>query len=469
MEYKYQRKRNPHFDFFSKLSIINFIWFLTVLFGFGIFTFFPACVAVYVLVRSMRSRIEFPLFRSFLKIMKDEYVKGQKVMLLFLLIGAIIGFDLYYFIKLYSNNQSLFHLIGIILFSGLSMGYLMAWIHVFPVYVYFPQLTASQVVRESFRMAIKNVFQTIYLLVIHLFMLILIFLVFELLFIIPLLYFALFSYFSLKVLKPRYVRDLTEVIPLDVQQYINIDYIVGEIPMELKQCQLIAHRGLSRLAPENSMAAFRLAGEKDFFGIEADIQTTQDDVFVMFHDDTLNRMTKRPGKIHQLKYEDIKDLYLTSGYNIYQYPKEKIPLLEDYLTICREYQRVPVAEIKHVNREENLDQIVEIVKEHGLYDQIIIISFNLNYLIYLRQNYSDLQMQYIVNEITPEVIKACEMYRLDVDVNVGRLTPQLINRCHQAGIKVNVWTVDDQTVAQRLIDDGVDYLTTNVYFNVERW
>lgn len=458
----YQSKRNIFFDYFTKLVTINFIWFFTSFLGFQIFTLFPASVAGYVLVKSLQSRIEFPLFRSFIAVFKKEYVKSQKVMLLVLLMGLLIAYDLYYFFIRYRNEPNLFYLFGLSLFSLASLLFLMALIHLFPVYIYFPHYTAIRVLTKAFRMAVTHPFSSFYLLLLHVFVLVQVAFVSELAILYPLIYLSLMSFITLKVLHPLYRREMTDVIPLDVQLYIDADQPGEEIMLDLKQCQLIAHRGLSRLAPENSMAAFRLAGEHSFYGIEADIQATKDGVWVIFHDETLHRMIGHRGKLSELTYEEIKGFTLTSGYRVHEYPNEKIPRLEDFLSICRDYHAVPVVEVKRIQRTDQLDQMVQVLRDYGLYEKAIVISFHLDYLQYLRQRYSDLKMQYIVNEIKEEIIQTCKANRLDVDVNVATLTPTQIQSCHREGIKVNVWTVDDRSVAQRLIQDGVDYITTNV-------
>lgn len=229
----------------------------------------------------------------------------------------------------------------------------------------------------------------------------------------------------------------------------------------LTPCQLIAHRGLSGLAPENSLAAIRLAAEAGYFGIEVDVHTTKDSHFVIFHDQTLNRMTGIEAHISEMIWDRLKDIRLANGSNVKQYPDEKIPLLDEFLAICEPYGIVPVIEIKQVHSEDHLDRLVERLQAYRIFNQAIIISFHLNYLVYLRKGYPNLAMQLLVNEITPEVLEVCVQYGLDVDVNHSHLTTEQIQACHAQSLKVNVWTVDDLKRAQDLIDRGVDYITTN--------
>lgn len=232
--------------------------------------------------------------------------------------------------------------------------------------------------------------------------------------------------------------------------------------LDRKQCKIIAHRGYSAEAPENSLSAFRLASETDFDGIESDVQSTKDHQYLMFHDDEFKRMLGRKGYIRNFMYEVIKEAKLIAGSKIEEYPDEVIPHLNDYLDLCKVTRKIPVIEIKGVKNTANLNDIVEIVQSKGLFKDAIIISFQFDYLYYLRQLYPTLKLQYIIKrKIDQRMIALCRTYRFDLDVNYKRLTEKSIALCHANGIKVNCWTVDDPSVAQRLIDWGVDYLTTN--------
>ncbi|RJX24710.1 MAG: glycerophosphodiester phosphodiesterase, partial [Acholeplasma sp.] len=94
--------------------------------------------------------------------------------------------------------------------------------------------------------------------------------------------------------------------------------------------KLIAHRGLSSKAPENTMPAFELAGkEQRFYGIECDIHETKDHQFVISHDGDLKRMTGFEISIQDLTLEEVLSYTINSGKNIKQYKDLKIPRFEE--------------------------------------------------------------------------------------------------------------------------------------------
>lgn len=230
----------------------------------------------------------------------------------------------------------------------------------------------------------------------------------------------------------------------------------------MENVKLIAHRGLSGLAPENSITAFELVTKDIYYGIEADIHATSDGKFVIFHDFTLNRMVNVDKNITKCNFDELLELKLTDGNNIEKYQNEKIPTLEEYIDICVKKNLEAIAEIKSVQNLEQLDEIITIIKKKHHYSKTTIISFNLEYLIYLRNKYQDLKIQYLVSEINEGVLNACVKYRFDLDSNHAALTKEVVQLFKKNNVLVNAWTVDLEKRAKELIKMGVDFITTNI-------
>lgn len=228
--------------------------------------------------------------------------------------------------------------------------------------------------------------------------------------------------------------------------------------------KLIAHRGLSGIAPENTREAFIQAGKYGYYGVECDIHVSKDHQFVVFHDFTLERMTNGSGFIHDLTIDEIKQLIITNGNGIHLYQDVKIPLLNEYLDICLAYHMVPVIEIKEVNDISDLNRLIDLLKEKQLFEKTVIISFHLDYLIYLRNKTPQLSMQYLTDKISKEVIDSCCQYHMNVDANVKKITRKQIQLCHEFDILVNVYTLDSRRLAQKLSDNHIDFITTNLLY-----
>ena len=98
----------------------------------------------------------------------------------------------------------------------------------------------------------------------------------------------------------------------------------------------------------------------------------------------------------------------------------------------------------------------------GYLDQMIFISFDEENLLFLREKYPEQPAQFLVSKFEKDLIPRLQAHALDLDIYYKALTEENVKACHDAGIKVNCWTVDDPEEARRLIAYGVDFITTNI-------
>ena len=230
------------------------------------------------------------------------------------------------------------------------------------------------------------------------------------------------------------------------------------IKINSKKTQMIAHRGVSGVECENTAAAFIAAGNRTYFGVETDVHVTADGVFVIIHDDTTGRVCDENLPVDNGTWESLKDLHLHDADGVTRRDL-CLPLLEDYLQICRHYNKTAVLELKNAFKKEDIAKILEACGTEG----IIYITFDTNNLIYLRELSDTAVAQLLTRQIvTDEQVAFMQQYRLDLDANYQWATKENIDRMHALGIKVNVWTVDDPAVAEQLADWGIDYITSNI-------
>ncbi|MFU8792510.1 MAG: glycerophosphodiester phosphodiesterase [Acholeplasmataceae bacterium] len=223
----------------------------------------------------------------------------------------------------------------------------------------------------------------------------------------------------------------------------------------------IAHRGLSAMAPENTLAAFKLVDQKTHYhAIECDIYTTKDHQFVVFHDDTLKRMTGKKGHIMDYTYDELKTLKIISGEGIDQYPHEHIPLLKEYLDVCQTNQKVAQIEIKKVHDMTLLSELVDLLDLYPTVDKEII-SFELNYLKYMRA-LSSVSLKYLTTKLTDAHLYECRVHELHIAINKESVSPALVKKLKKQGFTISVFTVDDYEEALYLEKLGIDELTTNL-------
>lgn len=259
----------------------------------------------------------------------------------------------------------------------------------------------------------------------------------------------------------------------DGRSSASVDVEVYKV--ELQKEKLIAHRGFSSAAPENTTAAFELAVQNGFYGIECDVRKTYDGEFVIMHDADLNRMCGYNLNIANMDLDQLKQYTITAGSNIDSYPELTVPTLEEYLQILEKSDTVhPFIELKEALTEPELKEITELVKKYGLLDRTYFISVHKSNLLTLKTisgvNQEFLQYVYGAessNKLVPvddSVISWCINNAIDLDARHTLITADEVSRLHDSGRKVNVWTVNDGKRAYELVKDFcVDMITTEYF------
>lgn len=225
---------------------------------------------------------------------------------------------------------------------------------------------------------------------------------------------------------------------------------------------MVAHRGLSQLAPENTLPAYELAGKYGFWGAECDIYEAADGHFVLMHDSTLDRTTNGTGNIEDFTLAQIKELTIDEGANIYKYPNLKVPTLEEFLLVCKKWSLTPVIEIKSMNTS-SAKKFLDIINKWGFEHQAVVISFSKPVMEVLRQESKNIILQPLL-DLTIENIDYC--YNLGkntmMDSYYENITKENIEYAHSKGILVNCWTVDNASKKDELFRLGIDMITTNI-------
>lgn len=229
-----------------------------------------------------------------------------------------------------------------------------------------------------------------------------------------------------------------------------------------KDTQFIAHRGLSGLELENTISAFVAAANRSYLGIETDVHVTADGKFVVYHDDTTERLCDENLKISASDYDKLKSLTLKPQKNRMVGSDFKIPDLKDYLAICASYDKIAVLELKERMTPEVISEIYAEVEKYYDPKKLIFISFSLDNLKDLRAQQPNANIQYLVQRFDDEILNYLKEFKLDLDIGYWVCSKEVIDTCHKNGIKVNCWTVDNPGDAERLIDYGVDYITSNI-------
>lgn len=218
--------------------------------------------------------------------------------------------------------------------------------------------------------------------------------------------------------------------------------------------KIIAHRGSSAHAPENTIAAFRLALEQGADGIELDVMLSKDARLVVIHDDTVDRTTDGKGAVVDMTLEELKSLDAGVG--------QRIPTLDE---VFEEFGGRLLINVELKNYSSIFDQLpieaAKMIKKYQLGKSVIVSSFNPFNL----PRFHKKMPEPVLGLITQPNSAKKWVWRL---FNYDALHPHfsdvdqvLVTALHQRNRQVNVWTVDDPAEIQRLADLGVDSIITN--------
>lgn len=221
---------------------------------------------------------------------------------------------------------------------------------------------------------------------------------------------------------------------------------------------MILHRGLSLEAPENTLPAFNLAGQRGAEYVETDVRQLKDGTFVIFHDSNLLRMCGVDKKIENLTYQEVKKYPVIAGTNASAYKNNTIPTLEQYLQCCNKYSMTPVIEIKSNLNQNGVAKFNQIIKKSR--KSPVVISFKEEPLIMLRQINRTVSIQWILrDQITSAALNECVRYKFDISAQYGCTYRNIIAKAHSKNIKVALWLFTDSSIADCYKNWGADYLT----------
>ena len=132
------------------------------------------------------------------------------------------------------------------------------------------------------------------------------------------------------------------------------------------------------------------------------------------------------------------------------------------INICKKYNKKCVLELKNPFEPKDLVRLVEEIKELNYLDGMIFISFSYENMVVLRELLPEQPLQFLTANADEDLVERLNKYGLDLDIDYKVLTKELLNAVHAEGHKVNVYTCDNKEDAERLIDWGVDFITSNI-------
>ena len=229
----------------------------------------------------------------------------------------------------------------------------------------------------------------------------------------------------------------------------NKDYD-NTIPIDKNNVKMIAHRGLSGLEVENTDSAFKAAGQHSYYGIESDVRRTSDGKFIICHDDTVERLSGQNISVESSTQQELLDLVLFDKQGGTT-PGERLTTLESYISICKEYNKQAILELKSDFTEQEILAIIDIINQQKYIENVTFISFYYAPLTYVRNALPNQSVMFLFSELSDEITTKLINDKIDVAIYHKAINKKAVDKFHAAGLEINVWTVDDQARAEKLI------------------
>ena len=221
-----------------------------------------------------------------------------------------------------------------------------------------------------------------------------------------------------------------------------------------------AHRGDSGNAPENTLAAFRRAVDQGFPWIELDIHPTRDGELVVIHDDRVDRTTDGQGTITELTCAQIRRLDAGRWFAP-AFAGEPVPRLAEVIDLVLPTRTRLNIEVKAFPAGTAVPQtLTRLLHATGCAPEFVVSSFDLDALLAVRAEAPEIPLALLGNG--PEILPRAMAHHLPwIHAHYSTIDSDRVGRAHKAGIKVNIWTLDDPALVPGFVQAGVDKICSN--------
>ncbi|HBG68399.1 glycerophosphodiester phosphodiesterase family protein [Kandleria sp.] len=254
-----------------------------------------------------------------------------------------------------------------------------------------------------------------------------------------------------------------EILAFACGKLARLPLHVANVPSGIKQ--VTGHRGLRGLAVENTMPSFKLAAKHHVDFIETDIAITKDHQLVLFHDvKSMKRLTEEERPVNDLTLEEVKKVKFTAGNHLEDYPDVSVPTLDEYLDFMETTSSYPMIELKDPqlkDHEELLIQIRDKVDAHGFSDHVRITSASMDNLFAYEKINKNHELWIIVEEPLDD-IELLKAHQWNYSVKKNACKKDFVKQVHDAGLKTDVWIINDKKEAKDFLDWPITSMTSDV-------
>ncbi|WP_413580719.1 glycerophosphodiester phosphodiesterase [Bdellovibrio sp. HCB288] len=223
--------------------------------------------------------------------------------------------------------------------------------------------------------------------------------------------------------------------------------------------KLMGHRGSRDRAPENTMRSFKALLESKVRVVEFDIHQCADGVWVVHHDDTLDRTTTSTGPVAIKSWEELSQVRTKED--------DKLPKLEDVLQLYKDSTMELQIEVKSPG---NFSKLGELLKQQFDISRVTVISFNHNWLHEFKTTNPEIKTTCLLFGLPMNPVEIVRAAKADgISLSVNWIDESVVKKCHTQNLTVTAWNANDIEVFKKMKALGVDFLGTDTPFTAMEW
>jgi len=233
-------------------------------------------------------------------------------------------------------------------------------------------------------------------------------------------------------------------------------------------CKVIAHRGFSSIAPENTVSSIRAAISSGADYCEFDVRSVSSGEVVLFHDEKVDRTTDGKGKLPEFSLSDVRGLDAGAWKDV-KYTGERVPTLDEALVVFKAKKCLPVVEIKD---ERVVEAVVNLLEKHSFSGIPVVLAFDEKIIRAVVEKTSKARCAWLCARYPEDIVsdgervewltEHAESCGVDMlNLRYGMLSEEIVKALHERGITVWCWTVNDVKTMKEMLEFEVDGIATD--------
>lgn len=260
-------------------------------------------------------------------------------------------------------------------------------------------------------------------------------------------------------LRKLLMLSLTVLLVIDIYVYLGIIRNGSLIQsVQFEQITITSHRGYSYSYPENTIIAIERAMEVYTDVVEVDVRITQDNEFVLLHDENLMRTTGLNMAVSSLSLESVQSLDAGKWVNS-KFAGTRVPTLREALEFTKGKVGINLDLKLSVNQSFVIPDLIALIDEFDMQYQVLLTSTCLTCLVMAKELNPNIQTGYITYQITPALL--ANSYIDVISMKSSFVTQSIVRQVHNANKKILVWTVNTRSEIERMSHLGVDNIITD--------